>query len=66
MEEVTIKITLEEANVLRFLIKNEIKERASINDFLKAMGGNAPDFVEKQSLVFANLCDKIDAAINAS
>lgn len=66
MKEATIKLTLEEANVLRFLLKNEIKERASINDLLKAMGGNTPDFVEKQSLVYANLCDKIDAAINAS
>lgn len=65
MEEVTIKLTMEEANVLRLLITHEIQERASITYFLKAMGGNTPDFVEEQDHVYSNLCDKIDAAINA-
>lgn len=65
MEEVTIKLTMEEANELRLLIKHEILEIASITYFLKAMGGNTPDFVGKKNRVLSNLCDKIDAAFNA-
>lgn len=66
MQEVTIKLTLEEARAINVIIGNKFDESYSTAAILKATDGKVPEWLDKQIQMRSNIYDKINAAIDAS